>query len=73
MVTVYPPPVYELVDNLRNFIEWELWHREKMFPTLPGLRKQKIREAEGALMALDQLESIARRELSCGLHGAHKK
>lgn len=58
MVKVYPPPVDELVDRLRCFIEWEMWYREKMFPNQLGLRRQKVQEAEAALDALDYLENM---------------
>lgn len=60
MVKIYPPPVAELVDRLRNFIEWEIWYRERMNLKSAGLRKYKIQEAENALVALEQLEDIAR-------------
>ena len=48
MVKVYPPPVDELVERLRTFIEWEMWYRKKMFPNQLGLRRQKVQEAEAA-------------------------
>jgi len=58
MVKVYPPPVDELVERLRTFIEWEMWYRKKMFPNQLGLRRQKVQEAEAALDALEYLEEM---------------
>jgi hypothetical protein len=63
MVKVYPPSIDELTDRLRCFIEWEMWYRGRMFPNQLGIRREKIREAEGALDALEKLEAIARRKV----------
>jgi hypothetical protein len=63
MAKVYPPSIDELTDRLRCFIEWEMWYRQRMFPNQAGIRREKIREAEGALDALEKLEAIARRKV----------
>lgn len=66
MITVYPPSVAELVERVQTTLEWERWYRERQNKDRPGLRDEKLRDIDGALVALEQLGKLARRGRSAG-------
>lgn len=65
-VTIIPPPVRELVERVRSTLEWERWYRERQHLDQPGVRAAKLRDIDGALVALEQLGDLARRGRSAG-------
>jgi hypothetical protein len=60
MVTIHPPPVWELVERIRTTLEWERWYRERQNQDRPAVQAMKLQDIDGALVALEQLEAIAR-------------
>lgn len=66
MITIYPPPVRELVERIQHTLERERWYRERQNKDRPGLRAEKLRDIDGALLALEQLGDLARRGRSAG-------
>ena len=66
MVTVYPPPVRELVERIRHTLETERWYRERQNKDRPAVQEQKLQDIDGALVALEQLGELARRGRSAG-------
>lgn len=66
MVKIYPPPVRELVERIRYTLDMERWYRERQHLDRPGIHAQKLRDIDGAIVALEQLEELARRGRSAG-------
>ena len=60
MVTIHPPPVRELVERIRTTLEWERWYRERQNLDKPAIQAMKLQDIDGALVALEQPEQIAK-------------